>query len=143
MVNISGKGKFIRVIKWLKRGEKGQSMVEFALALPMILFMLVGVVDFSRAYRYILQLNDAAFQGARTGSVPTVTDAAIRTAVRADLPSDVVLADSDIVISPSTRTTGSTITVTVSWQYTSIVPLTNLFLPSGVTIQGSGANTVR
>jgi len=129
--------------------------VEFALTLPVIILLVVGVLDFARAYKYGLQLNDAAFQGARTASDPAAADTgppclvsslhpcAIRSAVRSDLPSDVVVADSDITISPSGRVTGNTVTVTVSWQYTPLLPFSSVFFPTGVPLVGTGAMVTR
>ena len=133
---------------------RGQALVEFAFVLPVMLLMLVGVVDFARAFKYGLQLHDAAFQGARVaGGLPT--DAAVRAAVRLDLPAVVVLADSDIAITPTARTSGSPVTVTVTWQYPPLLPITRVggklpfvgnisgFLPGGSPMIGSGSTTVR
>jgi len=45
--------------------EAGQSMVEFALILPILLLMVLGVVDFGRAFFTYEALANAAREGAR------------------------------------------------------------------------------
>jgi hypothetical protein len=121
----------------------------------MLMLLLVAAIDFGRAFKYGLQLNDAAFQGARTAGLNRAPLAAIRSAVRADLPPEVVLSDSDINVTPALLTAGSTVTVTVSWQYQPMLPLTRLggslpfvgavvaFMPGGSPLVGSGSTIVR
>ena len=53
-----------------RRGSaRGQSLVEFALVLPVFLFMLFGLVDVSRFVYLNSTLSQAAREGARLGSV--------------------------------------------------------------------------
>lgn len=47
------------------RHEKGQSMVEFALVLPILLIVLCGILDFGWLYYNQITLNNAAREGAR------------------------------------------------------------------------------
>lgn len=46
----------------------GQSMVEFALALPILLLMVVGACDVSRAFYVTIQLYNAARAGVQYGA---------------------------------------------------------------------------
>ena len=58
-----------------ERTEKGQSLVEFAVSLVLLLLLLVGIVDISRAVYTYLALRDAAEEGAIFGSMyPDQTD---------------------------------------------------------------------
>jgi PKD repeat protein len=43
-----------------QRGKRGQSLVEFALILPLLMLLLLLVVDFGRAYMGWVELNNAA-----------------------------------------------------------------------------------
>ncbi|HET7828163.1 MAG TPA: TadE family protein [Candidatus Limnocylindrales bacterium] len=52
-----------------RRSARGQSLVEFALVLPVFLFMLFGLVDVSRFVYLNSTLSQAAREGARLGSV--------------------------------------------------------------------------
>ena len=48
----------------MRKKEKGQSIVEIALLLPVLLLMLLGLVDFGRVYYVMVALKDAAQEGA-------------------------------------------------------------------------------
>ncbi len=52
-----------------KRGKKGQSMVEFAVSLVILLIILSGVVDLGRLFFYYIAMRDAAQEGVVYGIV--------------------------------------------------------------------------
>ncbi len=102
------------------RGDAGQSLVEFALMLPVLLLLMVGTVDVGRGFQAYVALGDAVRETARQAAVhgsgasvqwgPTANDAH----VTADLRSRAV------------GLVGSAITVTSTW-------------PSGANDQGDEA----
>jgi Flp pilus assembly protein TadG len=47
------------------RDERGQALVEFALILPIILLLVVGMLEFARAWNLHQVMTDAAREGAR------------------------------------------------------------------------------
>lgn len=47
------------------RNEHGAAAVEFALILPVLLLILIGIIEFSLAFNAQLSLNQAAREGAR------------------------------------------------------------------------------
>jgi Flp pilus assembly protein TadG len=49
----------------LKRRQKGQSLVEFAMVVPFLLLVLVGTIELGRAYYYYNTLSKAVREGAR------------------------------------------------------------------------------
>ncbi|PEQ95935.1 pilus assembly protein TadE [Bacillus sp. AFS006103] len=51
------------------KSEKGQSLVETALMVPILLFFLFGIVDFGRLLYTILTLDHAGREAARLASV--------------------------------------------------------------------------
>ena len=53
------------MIKWLRKSEKGQAMVEMALVLPILLLLVGAIVDFGWLFYSQLALNNAAREGAR------------------------------------------------------------------------------
>ena len=64
------------------RGERGQSMVELALPIPVLLLLLVGVVEVGNALNSYMTVVDAARDGARLGSRGSgMPDSQIRTLV--------------------------------------------------------------
>ena len=48
-----------------RRSENGQALVEFALLLPVVLLLIVGMLEFSRAWNLHQVMTDAAREGAR------------------------------------------------------------------------------
>lgn len=68
----------------LRRRGSGQTLVEFALILPLLLTVTVGVIDVGRGIATYNLLSEAARAGARAGRV-TPTQAAIRDAVQREL----------------------------------------------------------
>jgi Flp pilus assembly protein TadG len=57
----------------LARPARGQSLVEFALALPILLLLLLGMVDFSRLLFTYISLANGAREMARVAAVTSVT----------------------------------------------------------------------
>ena len=49
------------------RGDEGQALVEFALILPVILLLVVGMLEFARAWNLHQALTDAAREGGPAG----------------------------------------------------------------------------
>ena len=51
-----------------RRGEAGAALVELAIALPLLVVILVGTIDFGRAFRTAMIVTNAARAGAQFGS---------------------------------------------------------------------------
>jgi Flp pilus assembly protein TadG len=52
-----------------RRGEKGQSLVEMAFAVPVLVLLVAVVIDAARAFDAYIVLTNAAREGARFGSL--------------------------------------------------------------------------
>ena len=52
-------------LRRLARTQRGQALVEFALILPVILLLVVGMLEFARAWNLHQVMTDAAREGAR------------------------------------------------------------------------------
>jgi Flp pilus assembly protein TadG len=61
----------VRLFRRSTRGEGGQAAVEFALVLPFLLVMLVGIVEFGRAWNEHQVITDAARETARRACLYT------------------------------------------------------------------------
>jgi Flp pilus assembly protein TadG len=72
--------------KLTRKTERGQSLVELAISLVVILFLLSGVVEFGIAFFQFITLRDAAQEGALFGSIKPGNAAAIEARVRATAP---------------------------------------------------------
>jgi Flp pilus assembly protein TadG len=56
-----------------RRTESGQAMVEFTLVLPLLLLILLGMLDFGKAFNYWIDETHLASQGARLAAVNAPT----------------------------------------------------------------------
>lgn len=66
----------------INKSERGQSLVELAISLVVLLYLLSGVVEFGIAFFQFIQLRDAAQEGALYGSVNPNSQGPIETRVR-------------------------------------------------------------
>jgi len=119
--------------------KNGTAIVEFAIVLPLLFLLLMGIIEFSLVLYDKAVLTNASREGARAGIVsqnPRVTDAEIRTVVKNYCQSFLItfgsdsMQDSNIFISPASRDTlpfGSDLTVILNYRYDFLV------LPSFMT----------
>lgn len=110
------------------KNEKGQSLVEFSIMLPIVVLILMGIIEFGLMLNSYLMIENASREGARTGIVGS-TDTDIRSQITVVSP----VLDSNrltINITPaeSQRKSGDTLTVSVTYSYQMTVPIiSNLF----------------
>lgn len=57
------------MLKWLKKSQAGQAMVEMALVLPILLILVGGILDFGWLFYNKVALNNAAREGARYAAI--------------------------------------------------------------------------
>jgi len=119
------------------RSERGQAAVEFALVLPLLIVLFLGIVEFGIAFNNYVTLTDAARVGARNAITmrvggTTVDEAkqAVRSAA-GDLNQSKLDVNVDDPTDPNFQTAGSQITVTATYPYTIDIPLLGLSLMSG------------
>lgn len=125
------------------RGKRGQTLVELALLMPLMLWICAGTVDFGRVYYYDIAAISAARSGARMAADSSKDDAAVRAAVRADAGSSMTLTDADITITPTpTRTVGNDTTVSVTYRFTPITPLLSSVTGGTLTVTRSATMVV-
>ncbi|WP_270181368.1 TadE family protein [Alkalihalobacillus sp. CinArs1] len=104
------------------KSEKGQSMVEFALVLPVLIVLLFGIVDFGRIFHAYLTIDHASREAARSASVGE-DDATIR-AVAVDNATSINLSGSQVSISPGgKKTSGSEVRITISHNIDFLTPV--------------------
>ena len=107
-----------------RRRGRGQALVEFALVLPILLLIILGVVDFGRAVYGFNTIGNAARSGGRVAIV-SQTDASIKTAaITAAISLDTQPSDVTIVYGcGSPKTIGCIASVTVSYTFRPITPI--------------------
>ena len=120
--------------------ERGQSLVEFAISLTVIMMLLAGAVEFGIALFQFVQLRDAAQEGALYGSIHPGDDTNIEARVRSASQSPLDLQndpDVDIVINypdGAPNCEGKGIEVTVSYPHPIAMPFIGPIIGSN-TIQ--------
>ena len=106
--------------RFLFKSERGQTMTEFALVLPLLALFLFAVIQFGIVFNNYLTVTDAARAGARKGAVGLYAgDPAADAEAAARASSDNLdNGQLDVAVSASPAwEKGADITVTVSYPY--------------------------
>lgn len=112
----------------LKKSEKGQALVEFALVLPILLGLIMGMIEFGWILNGKLTLTNAAREGARAAVASEDAIIAAKDAVvKACQASDLTSIGATINIDETARSA----TVKASAK---IKPLVGLFLDKDVSL---------
>jgi Flp pilus assembly protein TadG len=110
------------------RNKKGQSIVEFALIIPILLIFVMAIIEFGFLFNAFITISNASREGARLGSLG---GSDIEISNRVDSVSarlDVLLLD--VNITPASRDRGDMVTVIVDYDYQMITPvISNLLSP--------------
>jgi len=114
----------------MKLNKKGQSMVEMALILPIIIILFMGMVEFSRIFGSYLLVTHASREGARLAAIGK-TDAEIQTNVTGKV-NILDVSDLQIIITPGdgARVTGEDVRVCVKYKLELYTPLITSFIPN-------------
>jgi Flp pilus assembly protein TadG len=131
----------------LRRGEHGQSLVELALSLTMILLLLSGAVDFSIAYFSFSAMQDAAQEGALYGSINPGDEDGIISRVRSASTNPVDLANEDlvdvVVTLPGDACEGNEVRVNVVYDYPISMPFIGAIIGTQqITLNASVTDTI-
>lgn len=111
---------------------KGQSLVETALILPIVILILTGIIDFGLMFNNYLVITNASRDGARS-AVTGKTDSQIITEITS-MTSTLDQSKLTITISPAAnlRKKGDNITVTVNYDYQLLTPVISAIIPNPV-----------
>jgi Flp pilus assembly protein TadG len=112
------------------KSERGQSLVELAISITILVFLLAGAVEFGMIFFQYVQLRDAAQEGALYGSLYPDQTAQIEARVRGASSSPINLSDTTLVTVTSTligtgdacETTGNAIRVEVHFTHQIFMP---------------------
>lgn len=116
-----------------KQPDRGQSLLEFAIILPVLLIIVAGVLDIGRLYFAYVAVTDAASEGvAYAANHPTNETLVV---ARARDASNITADESHIEFQcPTCPAVGSgdPVTVTVTYSFTLATPIINAMVPGGV-----------
>ncbi len=98
--------------------EKGQSMTEFAIVLPILVVFLFGVIQFGILFNNYVTLTDAGRAGARTAAVSRQVSNPVGAATTMVQSSAANLNQSNLNVSVSSSwQPGADVTVTATYPY--------------------------
>jgi len=112
-----------RMIAYFKSSQKGQSLVEFVLVLPVFIILLFGIMEFGRLWETTNVLTSAAREGARVAAVTAPNTSRVTNAAQNILASANI---SNVTINVTGPTASDEVVVTVSCNY---APITGSIVP--------------
>lgn len=111
--------------------ERGAVAVEFALLAPLLIMILLGIMEFGRAYNAQVSLTNAAREGVRSMAINSSQATARAAAKNAATQLRPALADSSIVFSAPNCTEGSQMTVTINYSLSTMTGIAGPFSMTG------------
>ena len=121
------------------RSERGATAVEFAMIMPLLIVLVIGIAEFGRAFQVQGTLSAAAREGVRLMALqndPAAARAAVRNAAASLDPG---VTDAQIAITPAScpvLNSGST-SVRLTIRYP--MPYLTGFFGTGINLTGTGA----
>jgi len=122
-------------LRRIQKASKGQSLVEFAMVLPLLVILIFGIIDFGMGLRSYISLTNATREGARfaavgnvAGAYPVDCDGATNTTVIGRVcvaidGLDLTALDDVSVTYPDGQAPGNSVVVAAQYTYTFITPL--------------------
>lgn len=106
----------------IRRANRGQGVVEMALALFILVFLLIGIVDIGRAFHHYMVITNAAREGARYGSRFPEDQSGIHNAtIQEAANSGVTIETGDITITGLNSEENTPIQVEIEYQLPTII----------------------
>lgn len=98
-------------------GERGAAAIEFALVLPILLLLILGIFEFGRVFSIQVSLSNAAREGARVMAIQDDQAAARSAAIAAAPGVSPAIGAGQIAISPAScaGVENGTVQVTISY----------------------------
>lgn len=131
-------------VKKIIKSKKGQTMVETALILPVILLILLGIMEFGRLFSNYLIVSNASREGARYAALGK-SDTQIQSVIE-DLFVSTGLCESGSFGSVATITKGTyadSVEIKVEYNYNVITPIVGPLISGGNPIKLTSATRMR
>ena len=129
-------------------GSSGQSLIEFALVVPMLLVLVFGIVEFGNAWRHYQLITNTAREGARVAVLPSSTAAIVDSVIDdrlngSGLDSNQATVTLKILDFGDANYSNSADTVTIEYPYTFVFlgPIIDLMC-TGIGCGGGAYSTV-
>ena len=135
-----------------RKSERGQSLVELAISLVILLYLLSGAVEFGIIFFQFVQLRDAVQEGALYGSICDCAEADIQARARAasDKPIDLTTVNFVVTVEDpagNPRTVeaaceADAITVSATFNHQVFMPFMSTFIGNTIPLNASVTDTV-
>lgn len=114
------------------RGERGANLVEFAIVMPLLLLLLLGVIEFGYLLGEYNDVRHGAREGARLAAVSGTGDDEAALISRVCQAMDLTVGSMNVDFDSSSADVGSTASVTVTATVSSLsnLGLIEIFLPN-------------
>jgi Flp pilus assembly protein TadG len=111
--------------------ERGAAAVEFAILLPLLLMLVLGTIEFGRAYNAQITLTNAARDGVRVMAIGNDPTGAKTAAKNAAASVSTAIPTSDITLSTTACSTGDQVTLTIKYNLSTITGIAGPFPMTG------------
>ena len=127
----------------LPKSARGQSLVELAISILILVYLLSGAVEFGIAFFQFVQLRDAAQEGALYGALNPGDDAGITARVQgsSNSPIDLTTITPDITYDGA-QCEGNGITVSLSYDHQVFMPFMSAIIGETRTLTASVTDTI-
>ncbi len=117
-----------------RASERGAVAVEFAILAPVLIMLLLGIMEFGRAYNVQVSLSNAAREGVRVMAISNDQTAAKTAAKNAAVSLNPGLADTNFTFSPASCTSGAQMSVTIKYTLSTLTGIAGPFPMQGVGV---------
>lgn len=125
------------------KSARGQSLVELAISILVLIYLLSGAVEFGIAFFQFVQLRDAAQEGALYGSLNPGADDEITARVQGASDSPIDLTTITPVITYSgAQCEGNGITVTITYNHQVFMPFMSEFVGPTIPLTATVTDTI-
>lgn len=118
-----------------RQSERGAAAVEFALLAPILIMLILGIMEFGRAYNVQVSLTNAAREGARSMAISKNENTARARAIYAAAHLNPSLENGNITFARTTGTAGcpvdAQVTATVAYSLSTMTGIAGPFALTG------------
>ncbi|MFF2296784.1 TadE/TadG family type IV pilus assembly protein [Arthrobacter sp. NPDC058127] len=121
-----------------RASERGAVAVEFAILAPLLIMLLLGIMEYGRAYNVQVSLSNAAREGVRVMAISNDQTAAKTAAKNAAVSLNPGLADTNFTFSAASCTSGAQMSVTIKYTLSTLTGIAGPFPMQGVGVMVCG-----
>lgn len=115
--------------------KKGQSLVEFAIILPILVLIIFGIIEFGLLMNSYIVIQSASREGARIGIVGGTDEDILDSVYTAASNLDINRINVNINPNEGSRKPGDTLTVQVEYDYDILMPVISNLLGDSIRLR--------